>query len=140
MRQGIRVRQPMPPVAAVLSFIDGINRGDIAHLASLMTDDHRLQVFDESPLDGKERNIEAWRGYTSSFPTYVIYPHQFVVRKTEVIVLGHTTGSHLDLPDEQESGQTLLWRAIVRDGRLSLWQLISDTPARRTEFGFGIDA
>ena len=140
MRQSIRVRQPMPPVAAVLSFIDGINRGDVAHLASLMTDNHRLQVFDEPPLDGKEGNIEAWSGYTSSFPSYVIYPHHFVARKTEVIVLGHTTGSHLNLPDEQESRQTLLWRATVRDGRLSLWQLISDTPARRTEFGFGIDA
>ena len=129
----------MPPVAAVVSFIDGINRGDVAHLGSLMTDDHRLQVFDEPPLDGKDANIQAWRGYASSFPTYVIYPHELVATNTEVVVLGHTTGSHLDLPDQQESAQTLLWRAIVRDGRLSLWQLFADTPARRTEYGFPID-
>ena len=134
------VRQPMPPVAAVVSFIDAINRGDIVHLASLMSDDHRLQVFDESPLDGKEANIVGWRGYTSLFPNYVIYPHQLVARNAEVIVLGHTTGSHLDLPDEQESGLTLLWRALVRDGRLQLWQLIEDTPDRRVQFGIGPDA
>jgi hypothetical protein len=130
----------MPAVAAVVSFIDAINRGDVAHLASLMTEDHRLQVFDESPLDGKEANIDGWRGYTSSFPDYVIYPHHLVAQNAEVIVLGHTTGSHLDLPDEQESTLTLLWRAIVRDGRLQLWQLIEDTPDRRMEFGIGIDA
>jgi ketosteroid isomerase-like protein len=134
------VRQPTPAVAAVVSYIDAINRGDVAHLASLMTQDHRLQVFDESPLDGKEANIEGWRGYTSSFPDYVIYPHQLVPRNGDVVVLGHTTGSHLDLPDEQESRLTLLWRAIVRDGRLQLWQLIEDTPDRRVEFGIGLDA
>ena len=134
------VRQPMPPVAAVVSFIDAINRGDIVHLASLMSDDHRLQVFDESPLDGKEANIVGWRGYTSLFPNYVIYPHQLVARNAEVIVLGHTTGSHLGLPDEQESRLTLLWRATMRDGRLELWQLIADTPDRRIEFDVGYDA
>jgi hypothetical protein len=140
MRQSVEVRQPMPPVAAVVSFLDGINRGDVAQLASLMTDDHRLQVFDESPLEGKEANIDAWRSYISSFSNYVIYPHQLVARNTEVVVLGHTTGSHLNLPDEQEIALTLLWKAIVRDGRLSLWQLIADTPSRRSEFGLAIDA
>jgi hypothetical protein len=93
-------------------------------------------VFDESPLDGKEANIEGWRGYSSSFPDYVIYPHQLVGRDEEVVVLGHTTGSHLGLPDEEESRLTLLWRAVVRDGCLDLWQLIADTPERRVEFGF----
>ena len=134
------MRQPLPAVAAVVSFIEAINRSDVAHLASLMTEDHRLQVFDESPLEGKDANIDGWRGYTSTFPDYVLYPHQLVARNAEVIVLGHTTGSHLDLPDEQESGLTLLWRALVRDGRLQLWQLIEDTPDRRVQFGIGPDA
>jgi hypothetical protein len=125
----------MPPVPAVVSFIDAINRGDIALLASLMTDDHRLRVFDESPSVGKEANVAGWRSYTSAFPDYVIYPHRVVARNAEVVVLGHTTGSHLDLSDEQESRLTLLWRAVVRDGRLQLWQLLSDTPERRIEYG-----
>jgi ketosteroid isomerase-like protein len=128
----------MPAVAAVVSFIDGINRGDVDHLATLMADDHRLQVLDESPLEGKQANIDAWVGYTSSFSEYVIYPHRLVARDAEVEVHGHTTGSHLDLPDEQESGLTLLWRATVTEGRLNLWQLITDTPDRRTEFGLDV--
>ncbi len=89
---------------------------------------------------GKEANVDAWTRYVSSFPEYVIYPHKVVARNAEVVVLGHTTGSHLDLPDEQESKLTLLWRAIVQDGRLHLWQLIPDTPDRRTEFGIALES
>jgi hypothetical protein len=127
----------MPPVAAVVSFIDGVNRGDVHHLATLMADAHRLHVFDEAPLEGKETNLEAWSGYASAYPDYVIYPHRVVARNDEVLVIGHTTGSHLGLSDEEESRLTLIWRAIVEDGRLTLWQLISDTPERRAEFGLG---
>ena len=53
MRHSVRVREPMPPVAAVISFIDGINRGDVDHLATLMADpdllpeDHRSLVATE---------------------------------------------------------------------------------------------
>ena len=57
------MRTPMPPVAAVISFIDAINRGDVDRLATLMDDDHQLQVLDEPSLDGKDANVEAWHGY-----------------------------------------------------------------------------
>ena len=134
-----RIRAPLPPIACVVSFIDGINRGDVDRLASLMADDHRLHVLDETPLDGKEANIEAWRGYTASFPEYVIYPHRIIGRGVdEVAVLGHTTGSHLDLRDEDERELTLIWRAVVSGGLLSLWEIIEDTPARRSELGLAL--
>jgi hypothetical protein len=69
-------REPTPAVAVVISFIDRINRGDVDALAELMSDDHTLAVLDEPPLVGKAANIAAWRGYMSSNPNYVIYPHQ----------------------------------------------------------------
>jgi len=53
------MRTPLPPVAAVIGFIDAINRGDVDRLAALMSPDHRLQVLDESPLDGREANRAA---------------------------------------------------------------------------------
>jgi hypothetical protein len=58
----------------VLSFVDCINRGDLAGLGQLMTDDHRLEVFDEAPLIGRDANLAAWRGYAQTYSTYVIYP------------------------------------------------------------------
>jgi hypothetical protein len=128
------MRTPLPPVACVLSFLDAINRGDVARLGTLMSPDHRLQVLDEPGLDGRAVNIDAWHGYATSFPDYVIYPDRLIERSDgEVLVLGSTTGSHLGLPDEAERRIGVIWRAVVADGRLTLWQVLDDTPETRAE-------
>ena len=127
----------IPALAVVFSFIDRANRGDVDGLAELMTDDHALEVLDEAPLVGKASNIEAWRGYMSAFPDYVIYPHQLAEHDGLVAVVGHTTGSHLGLPDEEERTLTIIWSAQVDRGRLSLWRIEEDTPERREELGLG---
>jgi hypothetical protein len=49
----------------------------------------------------------------------------------KVAVLGNTTGSHLGLPDEEEMHEDVIWSAEVRDGRLSRWSIIVDTPETR---------
>ena len=72
---------PLPPLATVLSFVDCINRGDLDGLERLMTDDHTLQVLDEAPLQGRTVNVQAWRGYMTSFPQNVMYPHRLSEEK-----------------------------------------------------------
>jgi ketosteroid isomerase-like protein len=120
----------------VLSFIDGINRGDVDRLAALMTDDHQLLVYDEAPVSGRAANVEAWRGYVESFPDYVVVPHRIVERASGyVAALGHTTGSHLGLPDDEERELLVIWEAEVVDGRLRTWLVNDDTPARRAATG-----
>jgi ketosteroid isomerase-like protein len=96
-------RQPLAPVAAVVGFIDRINRGDVAGLTALMTEDHQLLVLDEPPVVGREANAAAWEGYATSLPEYLIYQHQITERNGRFAVLGHTTGSHLGLPDAEEA-------------------------------------
>ena len=128
----------LPPVAAVISFIDRINHGDADGLCALMTSDHELVVFAEEALRGRAANVEAWRGYAAAFPHYVIYPRAIAeVGGARVAVLGHTTGSHLGLSDQEERQLSLIWLAEVRGGRLRCWRLHEDTPARRSEFGLG---
>lgn len=129
------MRTPLPPVAAVIGFIDAINRGDVGRLAALMSPDHRLQVLQEPPVTGRDANRDAWHGYVTAFPDYVIYPDRLVHRGDDVAVLGSTTGSHLGLPDHEERQLTVIWRATVRDGLLTLWQIIEDTPAQRALLG-----
>jgi SnoaL-like domain len=126
---------PVDPVRVVLSFIDCINQRDVQGLGRLMTDDHELTVFDEAALIGREANLAAWRGYVESYPAYVISPHRLAERAGVVAVLGHTTGSHLGLPDDQEIQLTLLWVAEVVDGALHSWRLLEDTPDNRQRFG-----
>jgi ketosteroid isomerase-like protein len=132
---GVVTRRPLPPVAAVVSFIDRVNHGDVPGLADLMTDDHRLVVLDEPAVIGRQANIAAWEGYAAAFPDYVIYPHEIVERDGQVAVAGHTTGSHLGLPDGQEARLTIIWLADVRAGRLASWHIVEDTPAVRAQFG-----
>ncbi|GAB4337807.1 MAG: hypothetical protein Kow0010_25990 [Dehalococcoidia bacterium] len=124
----------MPPVAAVLSSIDCINRGDLSGLVALMTDDHRLEVLDEAPVAGREANEQAWHGYFSAFPEYVIYPWRIAERGPEVAVLGTTTGSHLDLPDETEKALAVIWVAEVHEGRLRRWRILEATPENQAQF------
>jgi ketosteroid isomerase-like protein len=133
------MRTPLPPVAAVIGFIDAINRGDVDALVALMTPDHRLLVLAEPPLAGREANRGAWSGYVTAFPDYVIYPDHIAHSGDDVLVLGSTTGSHLGLSDQEERQLGVIWRATVRDGLLGLWQVIEDTPEQRALLGLTRD-
>jgi hypothetical protein len=131
----------LPPVATVISFIDRINRGDVEGLSVLMTDDHELVVFDEDPLCGRVANLRAWAGYAAAYPQYVIYPRAIAEpRDGSVAVLGHTSGSHLGLPDDEERKLSVIWLAEVTHDRLRCWRLLEDTPDRRRAFGFALTA
>jgi hypothetical protein len=121
------MRTPLPPVAAVIGFIDAINRGDVGRLAELMAPGHRLQVLQEPPVTGRDANRDAWHGYVTAFPDYVIYPDRLAHRGDDVAVLG--------MPDHEERQLTVIWRATVQDGLLTLWQIIEDTPAQRALLG-----
>lgn len=54
---------------------------------------------------------------------------------SQVAILGSTVGSHLQLPPEVERGMTLIWLSEVRDGQLTHWRLLPDTPENRRSFG-----
>jgi hypothetical protein len=125
----------LPPVAVAIGFVDRINTGDVDGLSRLMSPDHRLQVFDEAPIVGRDANVEAWRGYAQAFPEYVIYPHRIAERDGRVAIVGHTTGSHLGLPADEERALTLIWLVTVADGLVSAWELLEDTDETRAALG-----
>jgi ketosteroid isomerase-like protein len=130
----LRMRTPQPPVAAVLAFIDRINRTDLDGLLALMTDDHVLRVLDTPPVAGAALR-PAWQGYFSAFPDYVVYPERIAQNGNLVAVLGHTTGSHLGLRDDEESRIPVIWTAEVRDGLIARWSIVEDGPKVRSELG-----
>jgi hypothetical protein len=55
-------------------------------------------------------------GSFAAFHRYVIYPRRIAVSGGVAAVQGHTTGSHLDLPDEEEMQLSLIWLVTVADG------------------------
>ena len=125
------------PLAMAISFIDCINRGDIDGLVELMHEDHELCVFDEPPTAGRKNNVPGWRCYASSFPDYLIHPRRMAVVGDIAAVLGHTTGSHLGLPDDEEAKLTLIWLCELRDGKLLRWSLVPDDARNRARWGLG---
>ncbi len=119
-----------------MAFVNCINLGDAPGLVSLMTPDHRLQIFDESPVVGREANEQAWVGYLDSFPAYLIHPHRFADSGNgTVAVLGHTTGSHLGLSEADEAKETLIWLADTANGEVAAWTLVEDSSVNRTRYG-----
>jgi hypothetical protein len=123
----------LPPLAAVLAFIDCINHGDLDGLLALMTDDHRLLILDEPLATGRELLRRAWQSYFDAIPDYVIYPWRFAEQPGGLVaVLGSTTGSHLGVPDEEERRLQVLWTAEVVDVLLKTWSIADDSiEARR---------
>lgn len=130
------MRRFFPPVPLTLAFVNYINAGDAQALASLMTAGHRLQIFEESPVVGRDANERAWAGYFESFPSYLIYPRQIADCSDGVVaVLGHTTGSHLGLSDADESRETLIWVAETYGGAVAGWTLLEGSAINRTRYG-----
>jgi len=126
----------LPPVAAVLAFIDRINHGDVEGLLALMADGHCLCVLDEPPVTGKEALGRAWQGYFDAFPAYVIHPWRFAEHPGgRVAVLGSTTGSHLGLSDDEERRLPVVWTADVEEGLLMTWSILDDDLRTREALG-----
>jgi len=132
--------RPLPPVAAVVGFVDRIDRGELDDLVELMSDDHTLVVLDGPPLVGRGANRDAWDADLTAFPGDVIHPRCLTVDGGSVAVLGATTGSHLALPDDEEMRLTVIWLAEVSGGRVSTWRIVDDTPELRAQVGIPADA
>jgi len=117
-----------------MAFVDCVNRGDVDGLARLMTEDHVLRVLDEDPVAGRAANVDGWRAYLAAAPRYAIHPRSVARSGGTVAILGHTSGSHLGLADEEERRHTLTWVAEVEDGRVRSWTITADRRAVRDAY------
>jgi len=104
----------------VQEYIRRINTADVEGLLALMTPDHVFCVDGEPPLSGAEALREASKGYCAAYHTYTIYVDEIYDQHERVIVVGHTSGSHLPASIEQKPS-SVLWEARLRDGRIAAW-------------------
>jgi hypothetical protein len=105
-------------------FVERINRADVKGLLDIMTDDHELWIFGEFDGRGKEQMEKAWRGYFDLCPEYMIHICEIYEKDNTAIIVGRTTGSHLNLPRRKEFlDEPVIWTAKVRDGLVSEWAL-----------------
>jgi len=79
-------------------FVECINRLDLEGLSDLIADYHKFIDLAGDSLIGKEAVTKAWREYMSRFPGYMIHISEVFDIDNEVVLVGRTTSSHLQIP------------------------------------------
>lgn len=110
----------------ILAFIDGINAHEFDAIAELMTDDHRFIDAHGNEVVGKEKMTAGWRGYFEWFPVYSIEVNEIFEHGDTFAMFGFAEGSFKGKPDASWR-LPAAWKAIVKDGRVALWQVFADT-------------
>jgi ketosteroid isomerase-like protein len=122
------------PINVVLNFEQSINSHDVESLCSLLARD---SVFVDSlgnRVEGISKLRSAWQGYFKMVPDYTI-SHADVLANGEVVaVFGYAQGTFSS--DGQLSREDFwrtpgAWRAVVKDGKIALWQVFADNEPLR---------
>ena len=115
----------------VLAFVRSINARDANGLGELMSDDHRFIDPLGNAVVGKEKMISGWRGYFEWFPDYWIevtevFAGEASAREQTFAMFGFAGGSFKGNSDASWRIPAA-WKAIVKDGRVAVWQVFADT-------------
>jgi len=110
----------------ILAFINRINAHDVAGLGALMSDDHTFIDAHGNQVAGREKMIAGWRGYFEWFPDYFIEVTDVFDDGERLALFGFAGGA---FKGKQTESWRLpaAWRAIVKEGRVTLWQVFADT-------------
>ena len=122
-------------------FVAAINAHDVAHIASLMTADHRFIDSLGDVVEGRDTIRERWKAYFGMVPDYKLdIRHRFVTEDgtSEVMLAGEASGSYhskgLRRPNSLRSPPVAL-RAVVRGGHVAEWQVYADNEPIRQLMG-----
>jgi ketosteroid isomerase-like protein len=115
----------------VLAFIDRINAHDVEGLGALMSDDHTFVDAHGNEVSGRDKMMARWRGYFEWFPDYFIevadvFEGEISGQSQTLALCGFAGGSFKRKPTESWR-LPAAWKAIVKDGRVTLWQVFADT-------------
>lgn len=110
-------------------FIEAINEHNVEKIYSLMTDDHSLIDSQGNETVGKEKVRECWISYFQIFPDYNIEITDTLIKGEVVAALGFAGGTYQGQSDKRENYWHLpaSWKAIIRNGKIDLWQVYADS-------------
>ena len=110
----------------ILAFIDRINAHDLGGLGELMSDDHTFIDAHGNQVSGRDKMIPGWSGYFAWFPDYYIEVTEILEDADKLALFGFAGGSFQNRPTESWH-LPAAWKASVKDGRVTLWQVFADT-------------
>jgi ketosteroid isomerase-like protein len=117
------------PIEVVLKFEQLINSRDPAVMAGMLTAD---SVFVDSMggrVQGREKLRAAWEGYFKMVPDYTVSHDEIFGHNDTVAVFGTAQGTYSQdgkLRRENFWQSTAAWRAVVKEGKIAVWQVFAD--------------
>jgi len=116
-------------IEVVKAYIAAINRRDPSEISNLMTDDHTFVDSGGRIHSGRENMVRGWQEYFRMFPDYTIHIENILGDKEFVAVFGTACGTYngrRGLVSENRIEMPAAWKAIVKNGRVKLWQVYAD--------------
>jgi len=117
------------PVDTFLKFEQLINSRDPAAIAGLLTADSVFVDSMGARVQGREKLRAAWEGYFQMVPDYTISHEEIFHHGDTVAVFGTAQGTFApdgQLRKENFWTSTAAWRAVVKGGRIAVWQVFAD--------------
>jgi ketosteroid isomerase-like protein len=116
-------------IDVVKAFIAAINHRDLSELSSLMAEDHTFVDSGGALQSGRENMLAGWQGYFRMFPDYEIQVDHILQTKDLVAVFGSASGTYngkRGLVPENRIAMPAAWKALVKNGKIKLWQVYTD--------------
>ena len=110
-------------VATVREFVARVNAHDPRGIVELCTPDHIFIDSLGASLSGHARIEQAWIGYFSLFPDYLVEIEALVSRDALVLLSGWASATHCRGRAWRIPGA---WRALVSGLLIAEWQVFAD--------------
>lgn len=116
-------------ITTVRAFVGAINKGDVAELSGLMTEDHTFIDSGGTVESGRDTMTKGWQKYLQMFPDYKVEIESVLQEGDLVAAFGSASGTYngrRGLVPENKIEMPAAWRAIVEDGKIKVWQVYAD--------------
>jgi ketosteroid isomerase-like protein len=117
------------PIEVVLQFERLINAGNAEGICSLMASDGEFIDSLGNRIQGTEKLRAAWIGYFKIVPDYSISHSEVFADGNTVAIFGSAQGTFSKdgkLPRENFWKTPAAWRAVIKNGKIAIWQVYAD--------------
>lgn len=117
------------PVDVVLKFEQLVNSRNPDAVCGLVTEDSAFVDSLGNQMVGMENLRKAWTFYFKMVPDYAISHSEIFSNSNEVAMFGSAQGTFSkdgQIKKEDFWKTPAAWRAVVKDGKIALWQVFAD--------------
>jgi ketosteroid isomerase-like protein len=120
---------PANPIEIVLKFEQLINSRSAEAICGLLTEDSAFIDSLGNRAEGISKLRPAWAGYFKMVPDYSISHSEIFAHENTVAMFGTAQGTFSkggETKKEDFWKTPAAWRAVVKDGKIAVWQVFAD--------------